>query len=100
MKQLQTVPWVVTILKRERTGGNDVKFLETSQGYGQVHVCRYRYKHLLVTETRETMKAVDSNPYHTFPEVSSVRIRIPSLSRGKTPSHGCFEPPYRMYISY
>lgn len=43
------------MLKRERTRRNDVEFLETSQGYGQV--CRYRYKHLLVTETLETMKA-------------------------------------------
>lgn len=32
MKQLQAVPWVVTMLKRERTRRNDVKFLETSQG--------------------------------------------------------------------
>lgn len=67
MKQLQAVPWVVAMLKRERR--NDVKFLETSQGYGQV--CRYRYKHLLVTETLETMKAA-----------------IPTkCSRGQLPSH-------------
>lgn len=32
LKQLQAVPWVVTILKRERTRRNDVKSLETSQG--------------------------------------------------------------------
>lgn len=32
MKQLQAVPWVVTMLKRERTRRNDVKFLEASQG--------------------------------------------------------------------
>lgn len=31
LKQLQAVPWVVTMLKRERTRRNDVKFLETSQ---------------------------------------------------------------------
>lgn len=36
MKQLQAVPWVVAMLKRERTRRNDVKFLETSHGYGQV----------------------------------------------------------------
>lgn len=32
MKQLQAVPQVVTMLKRERTRRNDVEFLETSQG--------------------------------------------------------------------
>lgn len=32
MKQLQAVPWVVTMLKRERRRRNDVMFLETSQG--------------------------------------------------------------------
>lgn len=32
MKQLQAVPWVVTMLKRERKRRNNVKFLETSQG--------------------------------------------------------------------
>lgn len=38
LKQLQAVP---TMLKRERTRRNDVKFLETSQGYGQVGRCKY-----------------------------------------------------------
>lgn len=100
MKQLQTVPWVVTIPKRERTRRNDVKFLETSQGYGQVHVCRYRYKHLLVTETLETMKAVDSNPYQTFPRSVRFAFVFHHSHVAKRPHMVVFKPPCRTYISY
>lgn len=67
MKQLQAVPQVVTILKRER---------EKKEKRRQVsrNLARLRY---LVAETRETIKQ------QSLPQVPSVRIRIPSPSRGK-----------------
>lgn len=70
LKQLQSVPWVVTMLKRERERGE--KRRRVSRNLARLWSGRYRYRYLLVTETRETMNAVNSYPYHTFPR--SVRF--------------------------